>query len=459
MTAKRKYFGTDGIRGRVGTDPITPAFCLKLGWAVGRVFASQGAGKVLIGKDTRISGYMLESVLEAGLSAAGADVSLLGPMPTPAVAYLTRTLRADAGIVISASHNLYYDNGIKFFDSLGTKLPDATELAIEAELAREMSCVSSEKLGRADRMLDAQGRYIEFCKASVDRGVRLKGLRVVLDCAHGATYNVAPGVFEELGADVFVIGNEPDGRNINDGFGSTSPQALAEKVLELRADIGIAFDGDGDRVAMVDHEGTIVDGDELLYIIATHRAARGLLNGGVVGTVMSNLGLEQAFAAQKIPFARAAVGDRYVMEELAARKWSLGGENSGHLICLDLVTTGDGIVAALQVLLPMIESGRSLAELRAGMSKLPQVMKNVAVPRAPDVASCDAVRAAVQRVEKEMGARGRVLLRPSGTEPLVRVMVEGEDAAEVESYTDQLVGEVEAAGLSHGAANGSAKGS
>ena len=456
MTAKRKYFGTDGIRGRVGTGPITPAFCLKLGWAVGRVFASQGAGKVLIGKDTRISGYMLESVLEAGLSAAGADVSLLGPMPTPAVAYLTRTLRADAGIVISASHNLYYDNGIKFFDSLGTKLPDSTELAIEAELAREMSCVSSEKLGRADRMLDAQGRYIEFCKASIDRGVRLKGLRVVLDCAHGATYNVAPGVFEELGADVFVIGNEPDGRNINDGFGSTSPQALAEKVLELRADIGIAFDGDGDRVAMVDHEGTIVDGDELLYIIATHRAARGLLDGGVVGTVMSNLGLEQAFAAQKIPFARAAVGDRYVMEELAARKWNLGGENSGHLICLDLVTTGDGIVAALQVLLPMIESGRSLAELRAGMSKLPQVMKNVSVPRAPDVAKCEPVRAAVQRVEKEMGARGRVLLRPSGTEPLVRVMVEGEDAVEVESYTDQLVSEVEAAGLSHGTANGSA---
>lgn len=450
MTAKRKYFGTDGIRGKVGAEPITPAFCLKLGWAVGRVFASRGAGKVLIGKDTRISGYMLESVLEAGLSAAGADVSLLGPMPTPAVAYLTRTLRADAGIVISASHNLYYDNGIKFFDSEGAKLPDSTELAIEAELSREMSCVSSEKLGRADRMPDAQGRYIEFCKASVDRRVRLNGLRVVLDCAHGATYNVAPGVFEELGADVFVIGNEPDGRNINDGYGSTSPGALAQKVLELRADIGIAFDGDGDRVAMVDHEGTIVDGDELLYIIATYRAATGNLDGGVVGTVMSNLGLENAFAAQKIPFARASVGDRYVMEELASRKWSLGGENSGHIICLDLSTTGDGIVAALQVLLPMIESGRSLAELRSGMSKLPQIMKNVAVPRAGDVAKCESVSAAVARVEKEMGARGRVLLRPSGTEPLVRVMVEGEDAAEVAAFADELAGEVEAAGLKSG---------
>ena len=452
MSSSRKYFGTDGVRGKVGVGPITPEFCLRLGWAVGKVFAGNGKGKVLIGKDTRISGYMIESVLEAGLSSAGADVSLLGPMPTPAVAYLTRTLRAEAGIVISASHNPYYDNGIKFFDGSGNKLPDETELAIEAELDREMKCVSSDQLGRADRMEDARGRYIEFCKATVDRNVRLNGLRVVLDCAHGATYDVALGVFEELGADVFVIGNEPNGRNINDGVGSTDPEALAAKVLELRADIGIAFDGDGDRVAMVDHTGQIVDGDELLFIIANHRAESKALNGGVVGTVMSNLGLENALRDKNIPFVRAAVGDRYVKEALSSRSWELGGENSGHIICLDVGTTGDGIVAALQVLLPMIQSGRSLADLKSGMNKLPQVMKNVSVPAPKEIAVCDDVLAAVRAVETEMGSRGRVLLRPSGTEPVVRVMVEGEDLAEVRSYTDRLVEDVENAGRRHGPA-------
>jgi len=447
MTDTRKYFGTDGVRGKVGQTPITPEFCLRLGWAVGRVFSGSGTGKILIGKDTRISGYMLESVLEAGLSSAGADVSLLGPMPTPAVAYLTRTLRADAGIVISASHNPYYDNGIKFFDGSGNKLPDETELAIEAELDRPMVCVPSDKLGRAERMEDARGRYIEFCKATVDRTVRLSGLRVVLDCAHGATYDVAPGVFEELGADVFVIGNEPDGRNINDGVGSTSPEALAAKVLELRADIGIAFDGDGDRLAMVDHTGQIVDGDELLYIIATHRAETNTLGGGVVGTVMSNLGLENALKAQNVPFVRAAVGDRYVKEALSRE---LGGESSGHIICLDVATTGDGIVAALQVLLPMIQTGRTLAELKSGMQKMPQVMKNVSVPAPKELAQSDEVLAAVRAVEAELGSRGRVLLRPSGTEPVVRVMVEGEDLSEVAMYTDRLVGDVESAGRQRG---------
>lgn len=452
MTDSRKYFGTDGVRGRVGEPPITPEFCLRLGWAVGRVFSGNGTGKILIGKDTRISGYMLESVLEAGLSSAGADVSLLGPMPTPAVAYLTRTLRADAGIVISASHNPYYDNGIKFFDGSGNKLPDETELAIEAELDRPMVCVSSDKLGRADRMEDARGRYIEFCKATIDRNVRLNGLRVVLDCAHGATYHVAPGVFEELGADVFVIGNQPDGRNINDGVGSTSPEMLAAKVLELRADIGIAFDGDGDRLAMVDHNGHVLDGDELLYIIATHRADSNCLGGGVVGTVMSNLGLENALKARDIPFVRAAVGDRYVKEALSSRSWELGGESSGHIICLDVATTGDGIVAALQVLLPMIQSGRSLADLKSGMQKLPQVMKNVSVPAPKEVAQSDDVLAAVRAVESELGSRGRVLLRPSGTEPVVRVMVEGEDSHEVMMYTDRLVEDVESAGRRRGPA-------
>lgn len=442
----RKYFGTDGIRGRVGEHPITPEFCLRLGWAVGRVFSRSRGGHVLIGKDTRISGYMLESVLESGLVSAGANVSLLGPMPTPAVAYLTRTLRADAGIVISASHNPYYDNGIKFFDEQGNKLADDVELEIENQLEGAMACVQSDGLGKATRIADAAGRYIEFCKATVNRGLRLRGLRVVLDCANGATYHVAPGVFEELGAEIFVMGAAPNGTNINDGCGSTAPSALAAKVLEHGADLGIAFDGDGDRVVMVDAGGEVVDGDELLYIIANHRARQGLLSGGVVGTVMSNLGLERALAADGIPFCRAKVGDRYVLESLKERGWQLGGESSGHIICLDLTTTGDAIVAALQILVAMVEGQRSLRDLRLGMSKLPQAMVNVRVQDPRGRAGAAGVRRAVEAASQRLAGRGRVLLRPSGTEPVIRVMVEGEDAAEVDATAEELAAAVRASG-------------
>ncbi|NBC23158.1 MAG: phosphoglucosamine mutase [Gammaproteobacteria bacterium] len=434
----RAYFGTDGIRGRVGQAPITPEFCLRLGWAVGRVFARHGRSHVLIGKDTRISGYMLESVLESGLVSAGANVSLLGPMPTPAVAYLTRTLRADAGIVISASHNPYYDNGIKFFDHRGNKLPDQVELEIEAELERDMACVESDELGKAARIEDAAGRYIEFCKATVNRGFRLRGLKVVLDCANGATYHVAPGVFEELGADVHVTGASPNGRNINDGCGSTAPQALVAEVLARGADVGIAFDGDGDRVVMVDHLGEVVDGDELLLIIAEHRARQGTLEGGVVGTVMSNFGLERAFASLGIPFRRAKVGDRYVLETMREQGWQLGGETSGHVLCLDLTTTGDAIVAALQALVPLVEQQRSLHELKSGMTKLPQTMINVRVPHPARQAECPAVAEAVSAMDARLNGRGRVLIRPSGTEPVIRVMVEGEDHAQVSSIAEEL---------------------
>ncbi|MEJ2132288.1 MAG: phosphoglucosamine mutase, partial [Gammaproteobacteria bacterium] len=359
----RKYFGTDGIRGRVGQAPITPDFLLRVGWAAGRVFASGGQRKVLIGKDTRISGYMVESVLEAGLSAAGVDVHLLGPMPTPAIAYLTRTFRADAGIVISGSHNPYYDNGIKFFDSEGNKLPDDMELAIEAELATELETVESERLGKAYRVDDAPGRYIEYCKASTGNGFQLHGLNIVLDCAHGATYHVAPGVFRELGAEVVVTGADPDGFNINADCGATHPETLAAEVLRAGGDVGIAFDGDGDRVIMVDHRGEVVDGDQLLYVMAVHRRSNDTLGGGVVGTDMSNLGLERALAKLGIPFVRSRVGDRYVLEELIRRDWMLGGESSGHIICRDVSTTGDGIVSALQVLAAMATSGESLAAL------------------------------------------------------------------------------------------------
>lgn len=441
----RKYFGTDGIRGRVGESPITPEFCLRLGWAVGRAFSRHGESHVLIGKDTRISGYMLESVLESGLVSAGANVSLLGPMPTPAVAYLTRTLRADAGIVISASHNPYYDNGIKFFDHHGNKLPDEVELEIEKQLEGEMACVDSDQLGKAVRIGDAAGRYIEFCKATVNRGFRLRGLRVVLDCAHGATYHVAPGVFEELGAEIFVIGRTPNGTNINDGCGSTHPDELVAKVLEHRADVGIAFDGDGDRVVMVDAAGEVVDGDELLYIIARHRHASGTLAGGVVGTVMSNLGLEQALGAMGVPFARARVGDRYVLELMKEKGWQVGGESSGHILCLDLATTGDAIVSALQVLVPMMEQQRSLAELKQGMTKLPQTMINVRVDDPAGRAQCSAVNEAVEDMGRRLGGRGRVLLRPSGTEPVIRVMVEGEDAGEVGAIAEALADVVRSA--------------
>ncbi|MFW6093720.1 MAG: phosphoglucosamine mutase [Pseudomonadota bacterium] len=438
----RKYFGTDGIRGRVGEHPITPEFCLRLGWAVGRAFSRRGESHVLIGKDTRISGYMLESVLESGLVSAGANVGLLGPMPTPAVAYLTRTLRADAGIVISASHNPYYDNGIKFFDHHGNKLPDEVELEIEAHLDGEIACVDSDRLGKAVRVGDAPGRYIEFCKASVNRGFQLRGLRMVLDCAHGATYHVAPGVFEELGAEIFVMGGAPNGTNINDGCGSTQPEQLAARVLEHRADLGVAFDGDGDRVIMVDSDGEVVDGDELLYIIAEHRAARGLLDGGVVGTVMTNLGLEQALERLGVPFRRAKVGDRYVLELMKNNGWQLGGESSGHLLCLDLTTTGDAIVSALQALVPLVERERSLAELKRGMTKLPQTMINVPAADPSGQAASPGVTRAADAMRERLGERGRVLLRPSGTEPVVRVMVEGEDAAEVAAIAEELAGAV-----------------
>lgn len=450
----RKYFGTDGIRGRVGQFPITPEFCLRLGWAVGRVFAQRGRSQIIIGKDTRISGYMLESVLESGLASAGVDVGLIGPMPTPAIAYLTRTLRADAGIVISASHNPYYDNGIKFFDGQGNKLPDEVELEIEKQLEAKMICVSSDQLGRATRLPDAAGRYIEFCKATVDRGFRLKGLRVVLDCGHGATYHVAPGVFEELGADTIVIGAEPNGMNINDGCGSTHPEALVDKVREYRADVGIAFDGDGDRVMMVDASGELVDGDELLYIIAAHRKQIGELQGGVVGTVMTNFGLERALEGMSIPFERAKVGDRYVLEMMKANGWMLGGESSGHIVCLDRTTTGDGVVAALQVLRAVVETGKSIVELRAGMHKAPQTMINVAVEDPKGVAVSTELAAAVADKEKQLASRGRILVRPSGTEPVLRVMVEGDDAFEVKTICEELayVAENCAVGSTNGAA-------
>jgi phosphoglucosamine mutase len=441
----RRFFGTDGIRGRVGQTPITPEFCLRLGWAVGKVFARQGESHVLIGKDTRISGYMLESVLESGLVSAGADVSLLGPMPTPAVAYLTRTLRADAGIVISASHNPYYDNGIKFFDHEGNKLPDEVELDIEAQLDGEIQCVDSDRLGKAARIGDAAGRYIEFCKASVERGFRLRGLKIVLDCANGATYHVAPGVFEELGAEVMVMGNTPNGTNINDGCGSTHPAALAARVLETGADLGIAFDGDGDRVVMVDADGIVVDGDELLYVIARHRAEQGRLRGGVVGTVMSNLGLEKALADEGIPFCRASVGDRYVLEMMKARGWQLGGESSGHVVCLDLTTTGDAIVAALQALVPMVEQERSLGELKRGMTKMPQTMLSVRVADPAGSARCPRLVEAIAAADRRLAGHGRVLIRPSGTEPVVRVMVEGENPGEVEQIAAELADAVRAA--------------
>ena len=441
---ERRYFGTDGIRGRVGEPPITPDFVLKLGWAVGRVLGRDG-GKVLIGKDTRISGYMFESALEAGLSAAGLDTALLGPMPTPAIAYLTRTQHARTGIVISASHNPYHDNGIKFFSAEGTKLPDAVELAIEAELDKPLTCNDSAQLGKATRLEDAAGRYIEFCKSTFPAQYGLRGLKIVVDCANGATYHVAPAVFDELGAKVTAIGIEPDGLNINDQVGSTHPERLQRTVVETGADLGIALDGDGDRVLMVDRDGKLLDGDELLYIIAMERHQRRALQGGVVGTLMSNLGLEHAFARDGVPFERAAVGDRYVMERLQAANWQLGGESSGHIICLDRTTTGDGIVSALQVLGAMVASGRSLSELRAGMTKYPQELINVRLERQMDVVGLPVVQAAVAEAEAQLADRGRILLRPSGTEPLVRVMVEGRDADEVARVARELAEVVRAA--------------
>jgi len=433
----RKYFGTDGIRGRVGEFPITPEFVMKLGFAAGKVFASQGKRKILIGKDTRISGYMFESALEAGLSAAGVDSWLLGPMPTPGIAYLTRTFHADAGIVISASHNPYYDNGIKFFSADGSKLDDDTEDAIESLLDQPMDIVASDELGKARRIEDAAGRYVEFCKSTVF-GLSLKGMRIVLDCAHGATYQIAPLVFDELGADVVTIGNQPDGVNINEKVGSTSPKALQAKVVELRADLGIAFDGDGDRVVMVDHKGELVDGDELIYMIARNQYDQDQLQGGVVGTLMTNMGMELALKELSIPFERANVGDRYVMQKLYENNWALGGENSGHILCLNATTTGDGIVAALQVLQGLQAHGQTLNQYKQGMSKFPQIMKNVKVSD-KSIVNNESVVEAVRQAEAEMAGRGRVLLRPSGTEPVVRVMAEGEDEAQVNALVDRLV--------------------
>ncbi len=434
----KKFFGTDGIRGTVGEYPITPDFMLKRGWATGKVFARKGKGKVLIGKDTRISGYMFEAALEAGLCSAGVDINMLGPMPTPAIAYLTRTFGAQAGIVISASHNPYQDNGIKFFSSEGEKLDDEIETAIEEALQQDFATVPSNAIGKVVRINDAAGRYIEFCKSTYKSTRKLNGLKIVLDCANGATYHVAPSVFQELGARVSVLANKPDGLNINEKCGSTHPENLIAEVVAQQADLGIAFDGDGDRVLMVDHKGQLVDGDELLFIIASSKYSPQVNWRGVVGTLMSNLGLEVALRSKGIEFARAKVGDRYVMAELQSHGWIYGGESSGHLICLDATTTGDGIVSALQVLAAMQTKGQSLAEIKSGMTKFPQTMINVKIVRRDLLAGNAAIEAAKVGIEQKLGKRGRVLLRPSGTEPVVRVMIEGEDAAQVSQLTAEL---------------------
>ena len=442
---KKKYFGTDGIRGRVGEHPVTADFMLRLGRAAGTVLANGGARSVVIGKDTRISGYMFESALEAGLAAAGANVALLGPMPTPGVAYLTRTLYACAGIVISASHNPFYDNGIKFFSADGEKLPDEVERAIEAELDKPFTTVSSDKMGKAARVEDCAGRYIEFCKGTIPFEINLRGLKIVVDCANGATYRVAPAVLRELGAKVVSIGVEPDGLNINAGCGSTSPEFLSEAVLEHGADLGIALDGDGDRVIMADANGEVVNGDELLYVVATARQDAGLLHGGVVGTVMSNFGMELALKKRNIPFTRAPVGDRHVHKMMVDKGWTLGGEASGHLLFLDRASTGDGIVSALQVLEVMVEKGQALAELTRDIQKVPQVMINV--PLAGQVSGFEgsaSLSAAVASAEAQLGETGRVILRPSGTEPLVRVTVEGMDGDLVQQLATNLADVVKA---------------
>ncbi|MDF2179416.1 phosphoglucosamine mutase [Aliiglaciecola sp. CAU 1673] len=429
--SERKYFGTDGIRGKVGESAINPEFVTKLGWAAGKVLAGRGTNKVLIGKDTRISGYMLESALEAGLSAAGINIGLLGPMPTPAIAYLTKTFRSEAGIVISASHNPFYDNGIKFFSADGFKLDDDIELAIEAELEKPMVCVASDKLGKATRINDAAGRYIEFCKGTFPSDLSLTGMKIVVDCAHGATYHIAPNVLRELGADVIEVGTSPNGLNINDKVGATSMQAITEKVLAEQADLGFALDGDGDRIMMVDHKGNVVDGDEIVYIIARDALKSGRLQGGgVVGTLMSNLGLEVALSKLSIPFARSKVGDRYVMEMLQDKGWNIGGESSGHVLNLSVASTGDGIVSGLQVLTSMLRAGMSLYELRRGMEKFPQTLINVRYSGGVSPLDALEVQTAVKAAEQDMGDEGRVLLRKSGTEPLIRVMVE--------SHTDDM---------------------
>ena len=438
----RKYFGTDGVRGAVGQSPMTPDFVLRLGYAAGKVLAGKlrGSGEhpaVLIGKDTRISGYMIEAALEAGFSAAGVDVLLCGPLPTPGVAYLTRALRLSAGVVISASHNPYADNGIKFFSRDGFKLPDALEAEIERMLDAPIGCNESAKLGRARRVDDAQGRYVEFCKSTFPNELDLKGMKIVVDCAHGAAYEVAPHVFHELGAETASIGVAPDGFNINDMFGATAPGNLAMEVKRRKADLGIALDGDADRVLMVDGAGKAYDGDQLLYAIVRHRAAKEKV-AGVAGTLMTNFAFEQALGRLNVPFARARVGDRYVIELLHERKWLLGGENSGHIICLDKHTTGDGIVSALQVLTAMRESGKTLAELTADLAMYPQVLLNVEVPKGFDWKKHQAIADAQSRAERSLNGRGRVLLRPSGTEPVLRVMVEGEPREAIESAAKSI---------------------
>jgi phosphoglucosamine mutase len=441
----RKYFGTDGVRGRVGQDPIVPQFVMHLGYAAGKVLASAdwhlAEGErptVLIGKDTRISGYMLEGALQSGLSAAGVHSLLTGPMPTPAVAYLTRALRLQAGIVISASHNPYEDNGIKFFSADGNKLPDSIEAQIEAGLESPIRTMPSAQLGRARRITDAVGRYIEFCKSTFPTELDLRGLRVVVDCAHGATYHIAPHVFHELGAEVITIGNEPNGFNINDGCGATQPQAMRAAVRQHRADIGIALDGDGDRLLMVDGKGIAYDGDQLLYVIARERMSAGTMKGGVVGTLMTNLALEHAFARDGVQFGRAKVGDRYVLEQLVERGWQIGGEGSGHIICLDKHTTGDGIVAALQVLKALRTMNCSLSDAVAGLTLYPQVLINVRMAKTFDFRSDAEVREAVQSAEADLAGTGRVLLRASGTEPVIRVMVEGQSQEQVQGWADRI---------------------
>jgi len=441
----RRYFGTDGIRGKVGEDKVTPEFVLKLGWAAGRVLGKSG-GSVLIGKDTRISGYMFEAALEAGLAAAGMNALLTGPMPTPGIAYLTQTFHARAGIVISASHNPYYDNGIKFFSGTGQKLPDDVELAIEDELDKPMKTIESESIGRARRINDAAGRYIEFCKSSIPVSTSLKGMKIVLDCAHGATYHIAPEVFTELGAKVVAIGADPDGLNINDGVGSTHPETLQARVLEEQADLGIALDGDGDRCLLVDANGRLVDGDDILYVIARARLREKALRGNVVGTLMTNLGLELALGELGVGLDRTDVGDRYIIERLLQNQWNLGGEPSGHIICLDRTSTGDGIISALQVIAEVMQTGQPLHELVEGIEKCPQILINVSLGDAVarDVMQLEEVMAAVRDAEADLGKEGRVLLRPSGTEPLIRVMVEGTRSEQVERLSRQIADVVSA---------------
>ena len=442
--ANRKYFGTDGVRGKVGTYPITPDFALKLGWAAGKVLASQGSRTVLIGKDTRISGYMLESALEAGLAAAGLTAAFTGPMPTPAVAYLTRTFRLEAGIVISASHNPYYDNGIKFFSSQGTKLPDDIEEAIEAMLDNPMDCVESADLGKASRISDAAGRYIEFCKSTFPAHLGLDGYKIVVDCANGATYHIAPNVLRELGAEVIEIGTDPNGININEKCGATDVKALQEKVLETKADVGLAYDGDGDRIMMVDHLGNKVDGDQILFIIAREALRSGQLKGGVVGTLMSNMSLEIALKMLGVPFVRANVGDRYVLEKMVEHNWTLGGENSGHIIIADKNTTGDGIIASLAVLSAMVQHRLSLNELASAVKLFPQVLINVRFAGGTNPLESEAVKAVAADVEKRLEGKGRILLRKSGTEPLIRVMVECEDGALAKQCAEEIAEAVKA---------------